>query len=69
MTATPNAVKAAFIKEGDVFKENGIQYLDPILNIDDKKLLGAADVPDLGADSRPLGRRERARHRSRLQGL
>ncbi len=40
VTATPNAVKAAFIKEGDVFKDNGIQYLDPILNIDDKKLLG-----------------------------
>jgi activator of 2-hydroxyglutaryl-CoA dehydratase/predicted nucleotide-binding protein (sugar kinase/HSP70/actin superfamily) len=39
VTATPNAVKAAFIKENDVFKENGIQYLDPILNIDDKKLL------------------------------
>jgi activator of 2-hydroxyglutaryl-CoA dehydratase/predicted nucleotide-binding protein (sugar kinase/HSP70/actin superfamily) len=38
VTATPNAVKAAFIKENDVFKENGIQYLDPILNIDDKKL-------------------------------
>jgi len=40
VTATPNAVKAAFIKENDVFKENGIQYLDPILNIDDKKLYG-----------------------------
>ena len=40
VTATPNAVKAAFIKEGDVFKDNGIKYLDPILNIDDKKLLG-----------------------------
>ena len=39
VTATPNAVKAAFIKEDDVFKENGIQYLDPILNIDDKRLL------------------------------
>jgi len=39
VTATPNAVKAAFIKEGDVFKENGIQYLDPILNIDDRKLV------------------------------
>ena len=38
VTATPNAVKAAFIKENDVFKENGIQYLDPILNIGDKKL-------------------------------
>ncbi len=39
VTATPNAVKAAFIKESDVFKENGIQYLDPILNLDDRKLL------------------------------
>ncbi len=40
VTATPNAVKAAFIKEGDVFKDNGITYLDPILNVDDKKMLG-----------------------------
>ena len=40
VTATPNAVKAAFTKESDVFKENGIQYLDPILNIDDPKLFG-----------------------------
>ena len=38
VTATPNAVKAAFIKESDVFKENGITYLDPIVNLDDKKL-------------------------------
>ena len=40
MTATPNAVKAAFTKESDVFKENGIQYLDPILNIHDPKMFG-----------------------------
>jgi predicted nucleotide-binding protein (sugar kinase/HSP70/actin superfamily) len=40
VTATPNAVKAAFTKEGDVFQENGIQYLDPILNIHDPKLFG-----------------------------
>jgi activator of 2-hydroxyglutaryl-CoA dehydratase/predicted nucleotide-binding protein (sugar kinase/HSP70/actin superfamily) len=38
VTATPNAVKAAFTKENDVFAENHIQYFDPILNIDDKKL-------------------------------
>jgi activator of 2-hydroxyglutaryl-CoA dehydratase/predicted nucleotide-binding protein (sugar kinase/HSP70/actin superfamily) len=38
VTATPNSVKAAFIKENNVFQENGIQYLDPILNLDDKKL-------------------------------
>ena len=40
VTATPNAVKAAFTKENDVFKENGIEYLDPILNIHDPKMLG-----------------------------
>ncbi len=40
VTATPNAVKAAFTKENDVFKENGIQYLDPIINIHDEKLFG-----------------------------
>ena len=38
VTATPNAVKAAFTKEGDVFKENHIEYLDPILNIHDPKM-------------------------------
>jgi activator of 2-hydroxyglutaryl-CoA dehydratase/predicted nucleotide-binding protein (sugar kinase/HSP70/actin superfamily) len=40
VTATPNAVKAAFTKESDVFKENGINYLDPILNLHDLKMLG-----------------------------
>jgi predicted CoA-substrate-specific enzyme activase len=38
VTATPDAVKAAFTKESDVFAENGIAYLDPILNLADKKL-------------------------------
>jgi predicted CoA-substrate-specific enzyme activase len=40
VTATPDAVKAAFTKESDVFAENGIQYLDPLLNIHDPKLFG-----------------------------
>ncbi len=40
VTATPDAVKAAFTKESDIFAENGIQYLDPILNIHDLKLFG-----------------------------
>ncbi len=40
VTATPNAVKAAFTKEGDLFKENGIAYLDPILNLADRRLFG-----------------------------
>lgn len=38
VTATPDAVKAAFTKENDVFADNGIQYLDPILNLADRKL-------------------------------
>jgi predicted CoA-substrate-specific enzyme activase len=39
VTATPSAVKAAFTKEADVFAENGITYLSPILNLADRKLL------------------------------
>jgi predicted CoA-substrate-specific enzyme activase len=38
VTATPNAVKAAFTKESDLFAENGIAYLDPILNLQDGKI-------------------------------
>jgi len=40
VTATPATVKAAFTKENDVFTENGIVYLDPILNFKDRKLFG-----------------------------
>src|SRR5262245_39400429 len=39
VTTTPEAVKAAFIKEGDLFAQNGIKYLDPILNIDQPRFL------------------------------
>jgi predicted CoA-substrate-specific enzyme activase len=38
VTATPNVVKAAFTKESDIFSENGITYLDPILNLRDEKI-------------------------------
>jgi predicted CoA-substrate-specific enzyme activase len=38
VTATPNAVKAAFTKESDLFTENGMVYLDPILNLQDRKI-------------------------------
>jgi len=38
VTATPNAVKAAFTKESDLFTENGITYIDPILNLQDRKI-------------------------------
>ena len=38
VTATPDAVKAAFTKEANVFADNGIEYLDPIVNLADRKL-------------------------------
>src|SRR5215472_14483386 len=32
VTVTPNTVKAAFTKEVDVFKEQGVVYLDPLID-------------------------------------
>jgi predicted CoA-substrate-specific enzyme activase len=40
VTATPETVKAAFTKENDVFAENNLKYIDPVLNFNDRKLLG-----------------------------
>ncbi|HYP27189.1 MAG TPA: BadF/BadG/BcrA/BcrD ATPase family protein [Blastocatellia bacterium] len=39
VTATPEAVKAAFIKEGDLFAELGIKYMNPIVMVDQPRLL------------------------------
>jgi predicted nucleotide-binding protein (sugar kinase/HSP70/actin superfamily) len=33
ITATANAVRAAFIKDGDTFAEKGIQFLNPFFNL------------------------------------
>ena len=38
VTATPESVKAAFTKENDVFAENNLQYIDPVLNVANRKL-------------------------------
>jgi predicted CoA-substrate-specific enzyme activase len=38
VTATPEVVKAAFMKESDIFTENGVVYLDPILNLQDRRI-------------------------------
>ena len=38
VTATPETVKAAFTKENDVFGENNVKYVDPVLNFADPKL-------------------------------
>ncbi len=39
VAATPAAVKAAFTKEGDIFKEKGVQFLDTFVNIGQPKVL------------------------------
>jgi predicted nucleotide-binding protein (sugar kinase/HSP70/actin superfamily) len=38
VTATPEVVKAAFTKESEIFAENKILYMDPILNLQDQKI-------------------------------
>ena len=38
VSATPEAVKAAFTKEGNVFEENGITFLDTFVNPDEPDL-------------------------------
>ncbi len=38
VTATPETVKAAFTKENDVFGEQNLKYVDPVLNFADRKL-------------------------------
>ncbi len=39
VTVTPETVKAAFTKESDVFAEQGVTYLDPLVNFADRRLL------------------------------
>jgi activator of 2-hydroxyglutaryl-CoA dehydratase/predicted nucleotide-binding protein (sugar kinase/HSP70/actin superfamily) len=36
--ATPQTVRAAFVKETDVFAERGIRYLAPLVNLDDRRV-------------------------------
>src|SRR5262249_13824372 len=38
VTATPEAVKAAFTKEGDLFAEKGIRYINTFVNVDEPRL-------------------------------
>ena len=33
VATTPEAVKAAFIKEGDLFAEKGVRFLDTFVNL------------------------------------
>ncbi|RME01889.1 MAG: CoA activase, partial [Deltaproteobacteria bacterium] len=38
VTTTPESVKAAFTKEGDLFAEMGVRFLDTFLNISEERL-------------------------------
>ncbi len=38
VSITPEAVKASFCKESDLFVKKGIRYLNPLVNLDDRKL-------------------------------
>ncbi|MBI3091950.1 MAG: hypothetical protein HYY96_14930 [Candidatus Tectomicrobia bacterium] len=48
VTATPATVKAAFIKEGDVFAEHGIAFLNPILNLREPALCARQLLQEFG---------------------
>jgi len=39
VTATPEAVKAAFTKESDLFAEMGVRYIDTFVNLDQPRML------------------------------
>jgi activator of 2-hydroxyglutaryl-CoA dehydratase/predicted nucleotide-binding protein (sugar kinase/HSP70/actin superfamily) len=48
VTVTPETAKAAFIKEGDVFAQQGIRYLCPMINFADRPLLCKQLIEALG---------------------
>src|SRR5262249_3133067 len=48
VTVTPETVKAAFTKEANVFAEQGIVYLDPLINVHDRRLLAQQLFEALG---------------------
>ncbi|MHC4341154.1 MAG: BadF/BadG/BcrA/BcrD ATPase family protein [Planctomycetota bacterium] len=48
VTATPEVVKAAFTKEGDVFSEHGLTYVSPFLDFSDEELLARQMHETLG---------------------
>jgi predicted CoA-substrate-specific enzyme activase len=39
VSTTPEVVKAAFTKEADVFRDNGIRWISPLVNLADRALL------------------------------
>ncbi len=54
VTATPAAVKAAFIKESDLFKEMGVVFLNPFVNPGTPMLFERQMYEHLRGHPRPL---------------
>jgi len=48
VTATPETVKAAFIKEGDLFAEHGLRYLHPFVDFSNAELLEQQMLREFG---------------------
>jgi predicted CoA-substrate-specific enzyme activase len=77
VTVTPNTVKAAFTKEANVFAEQGVTYLDPLIDFSDRKLLAQqllqALEPHLGLSAEEnaraidVGYRELAAYESNIR--
>ena len=65
VATTPEAVKAAFIKEGDLFKEKGVRFLDTFVNLSKPDLLRAADVRGVQGHPRPRRRKRTSAPSSR----
>jgi predicted nucleotide-binding protein (sugar kinase/HSP70/actin superfamily)/activator of 2-hydroxyglutaryl-CoA dehydratase len=47
--ATPDTVKAAFTREGDLFARHGIRYVSPLVHLSDRKLLARQMLDAWGA--------------------
>ena len=60
VTATPEAVKAAFTKESDLFAEMGVRYIDTFVNLDQPRL-AEKQMWDDWKDVLGLGRDEQRR--------
>ncbi len=60
VAATPRTVKAAFTKESDAFAEAGVLYLDPLINLANRRLL-ALQMFDAWSPLLALRRDENAR--------
>ncbi len=66
VAATPEAVKAAFTKEGDLFKEKGVLFMDTFVNISKPELLERQMFEQFQGHLGPNSRREQTGRGARL---